>query len=130
MRRILAERRGREVRVPPGYARRSDHVHEIFMGSPAATSSMMTTFWRSASAGPAAAAPMNTPHPGSKRGAEAAKNTEQPASRSTHMRCSETCNSGTPGVIRTRDPLLRRQLLCPLSYGGLTGLDSIWPHLG
>ena len=26
--------------------------------------------------------------------------------------------SGAPGVTRTPDPLLRRQLLCPLSYGG------------
>ena len=26
---------------------------------------------------------------------------------------------GTPARIRTWDPLLRRQLLCPLSYGGL-----------
>ena len=30
---------------------------------------------------------------------------------------------GTPGRIRTRDPLLRRQPLYPLSYWGL---NSIW----
>jgi hypothetical protein len=28
--------------------------------------------------------------------------------------------TGTPGWTRTNDPLLRRQLLYPLSYGGTT----------
>ena len=31
---------------------------------------------------------------------------------------------GAPGAIRTHDPLLRRQLLCPLSYGGFATLNS------
>ena len=31
-------------------------------------------------------------------------------------------NRGVPGRIRTRDPLLRRQPLCPLSYWDITNL--------
>ena len=27
------------------------------------------------------------------------------------------CRGGTPGGIRTPDPLVRSQMLCPLSYG-------------
>ena len=30
---------------------------------------------------------------------------------------------GVPGRIRTRDPLLRRQLLCPLSYWDALGME-------
>ena len=39
--------------------------------------------------------------------------------------------SGVPGRIRTRDPLLRRQPLYPLSYWDVKGVGGRWlPHRG
>ena len=37
------------------------------------------------------------------------------------------CKGGTPGGIRTPDPLVRSQMLCPLSYGRTDARESaIW----
>ena len=39
--------------------------------------------------------------------------------RETRLELATLClGIGAPGRIRTRGPLLRRQPLCPLSYGG------------
>ncbi len=56
-----------------------------------------------------------------------------PAARSDSKRAMSHVD--TPGRIRTCDPLLRRQPLCPLSYGGSTANDGLslgrgnGPHL-
>ena len=42
--------------------------------------------------------------------------------RSNHLSYSRHENLGAPGATRTHDPLLRRQMLYPLSYGRMVRL--------